>query len=84
MRLKILSLFFLLIILMFGCSQHVDYEIIIDKTIDQTAKQLKKEKDLFMIGTGGQMMGDIQLAEISFQYFHLVNLEEARALGFFK
>ena len=80
MRLKISTLFFLLIILLFGCAQHSDHEIIIDKIINKTEKQLKKEKDLFMIGTGGQMMGDIQLARISFQYFHLVNLEEARAL----
>ncbi len=51
-----------------------------DEVLYQTAQQLEKEKDLLAIGTGGQMMGDIQLARISFQYFHLVNLEESREL----
>ena len=73
-------LLFTIIILMFGCAQHSNHEIIIDRIINQTDLQLKKEKNLHAIGSGGSMMGDIQLAEIYFQYFHLVNLEEARVL----
>ena len=66
--------------LMCGCSQIEDYEVLADGVINQTTNQLEKEKDLFCVGTGGRMMGDIQLLRITFQYFHLVNLEESREL----
>jgi hypothetical protein len=46
----------------------------------QTAKKLKQEKDLCLIGTGGQMMNEIEMLDMGFQYFHEVNLEEARQL----
>ena len=65
---------------MLECVPCLDYEVLADKVISQTARQLKKEKDLIPVGTMGQMMGDIQAIGLSFQYFHLVNLEEAREL----
>ena len=66
--------------LMFGCSQAEDYPTLARQVRSQTTNQLEKEKNLFCVGTGGQMMGDIQAMEIVFQYFHLVNLEESREL----
>ncbi len=65
---------------MMGCVQYSSHEILADRIINQTSNQLEKEKDLLCVGTGGQMMGDIQLMRMSFQYFHLVNLEESRDL----
>jgi len=73
-------LLFITIVLITGCSQTEDYSVLSAQVRSQTAKQLKKEKDLIPVGSGGQMIGDIQLARIMFQYFHLVNLEEAREL----
>ncbi len=51
-----------------------------DAITNQTAKKLKQEKDLCLIGTGGQMMDKIEMLDMGFQYFHEVNLEEARQL----
>ena len=57
-----------------------DYEKIADKITNRTAEKLKKEKNLFLIGTGGQMMDDIQMMAMSFNYYHEVSLEQAREL----
>ncbi len=80
MGLKKTSFISILFFLMMGCVQYSSHEILADRIINQTSNQLEKEKDLVCSGTGGQMMGDIQVMDISFQYFHLVNLEEAREL----
>jgi len=47
---------------------------------DKTAKKLKDQKNLILIGTGGKMMDDIQAMDMSFNYYQVVNLEEARKL----
>lgn len=63
-----------------GCSQTEDYEVLATRIESQTAKQLKKEKGLIPIGNSGQMMGNIKSIGLSFNYYHLLNLEEAREL----
>ena len=68
----------------FGCSsfchQSQDYEKIADKITEKTAKKLKDQKNLVLIGTGGQMMHDIQAMDMSFNYYHEVDLKTAREL----
>jgi len=58
----------------------LDYEKIADGITNKTAKKLQKEKGLVLIGTGGQMMNDIQMMAMSFDLYREVNLEEAREL----
>ena len=77
-----ISPFFLSFLFMFGCSQPdpYNYSHIARQITKQTILQLKKEKGLIAAGTGGGMMGDIYNMGISFDYFHPVNLKEARKL----
>jgi hypothetical protein len=63
-----------------GCSQTEDYEVLATRIESQTAKQLKREKGLVPTGNSGQMMGNIKSMGLSFNYYHLLNLEEAREL----
>lgn len=74
----------LIFVSVLGCTsfgnQMPDYEKIADKITDRTAKKLKEEKKLILIGTGGRMMDDIQMMAMSFNYYHEVNLEQAREL----
>jgi hypothetical protein len=58
----------------------VSYITMANRLLSKTAKQLKVEKGLIPIGDMGQMMGNIQAMGLSFQYFHIINLEEARNL----
>ena len=51
-----------------------------DAITSQTIQKLQKEKDLQAIGTGGQMMNEIEMLHIAFRYFHEVSLEEGREL----
>jgi hypothetical protein len=60
--------------------QPLDYEQIADQITAKTGKQLKKEKGLILVGTGGRMMNDIQMMAMSFFLYHEVSLEEAREL----
>jgi hypothetical protein len=68
----------------YSCSsfnyQFPDYEKIADKITEKTAKKLKKQRSLCVIGTGGQMMHDIQMMAMSFNYYHEVDLKVAREL----
>jgi len=87
MKLTKYILVFLILTLTIGCSQaeiecsqEEDYEILGRKVRSQTAKQLRKEVDLIPAGTMGQMMGDIQAMGLSFNYYNLLDLEEARDL----
>jgi len=67
-----------------GCTslrdQMPNYEKIADAITGNTAKKLKKQKNLFLIGIGGRMMDDIQMMAMSFSYYHEVNVEQAREL----
>ena len=68
----------------FGCSffgyQSQDYEKIADKITERSAKKLKAQKGLVLIGTGGQMMHDIQMMAMSFNFYQEVDLSTARKL----
>ena len=57
-----------------------DYEKIADRVTREVARKLKKEKGLHCAGKGGGMMSDIQEMALSFQFFHEVDLTEAREL----
>ena len=80
MAVKNVLSYLILIFLCFGCERHSRHVVLADQLIDKIADQLQKEKELRMIGNGGQMMGDVQLIRIEFQYFHLVDLQDARKL----
>ena len=79
---KIIQRFFVSVFLIFlvGCSPSLDYEYLADQASYRTAKQLHEQKELYLFGTGGEMMGDIQMMDIAFHYYHIVNIEEARNL----
>ena len=53
-----------------------NYEKIANKITERTGKKLKEQKNLYLIGTGGGMMHDIQLMSMSFDYYQEVNLLE--------
>ena len=67
-----------------GCSffgyQSQDYEKIANKITERTAKKLKAQKRLVLIGTGGQMMHDIQMMAMSFNFYQEVDLRTGREL----
>ena len=76
----ILSMFSFL----FGCSsfgyQSPRYEQLADEITGKTAKKLKTQKGLFLIGIGGRMMDDIQVMKMSFEYYQEVDLKIGREL----
>lgn len=47
---------------------------------EKTGNELKEQKNLYLVGTGGRMMDDIQMMAMSFDYYQEVNLETAREL----
>lgn len=69
---------------LFGCSsfgyQSPRYVKLAHEITEKTAKELKAQKNLYLIGTGGQMMDDIQMMAMSFNYYQEVNLKTAREL----
>ena len=67
-------------ILNLACAKQSEDERLVDQIMAQTAGELKKEKKLSCVGTGGRMHDDITLLRMHFQYFQVVNLEEARKL----
>ena len=74
---------------LFGCSsfghQSPRYVQLAHEITEKTAKQLEEQKSLYLVGTGGQMMHDIQMMAMSFYYYQEVNLKAAREfinLGF--
>jgi len=79
-----LSLVLLIISLTFGCNSMTyklsDDEKIVNQITQETAKKLRENKNLVLIGTGGQMMHEIEMLAMSFNYYHEVNLEQAREL----
>jgi hypothetical protein len=70
--------------LFFGCSsfsyQSPHYVKLAHEITANTATKLEEQKRLYLIGTGGGMMHDIQAMHMSFQFFHEVDLQEAREL----
>jgi hypothetical protein len=69
---------------LFGCSsfgyQSPHYVKLAHEITANTAKKLEEQKKLYLIGTGGGMMHDIQAMHMSFQFFHEVDLKEGREL----
>ncbi len=57
-----------------------DYEKIADQITEKTTTKLAEQKNLVLVGTGGQMMNDIQMMAMSFNYYHEVDLKQARKL----
>ena len=57
-----------------------DYEKIADGITAKTGKKLEKEKGLLLIGTGGQMMNDIQMMMMGFNFYQGIDLKTARKL----
>ena len=53
---------------------------IVNRLRKETAKKLQKKKNLVLAGTGGQMMYDIEMLAMSFNYYQEVDLENAREL----
>ena len=82
--LRYVGMFVVVFLYIFGnSSQDVksqDYEQIADKITERTARKLKKEKGLILIGTGGQMMNDIQMMMMGFHFYKEVDIDTARVL----
>jgi len=75
-----IAVFSFLVVCFFLGHSEQDYEKIADKITDKTGKKLKAQKNLYLAGTGGQMMDDIQMMAMSFDYYQEVDLKTARKL----
>jgi hypothetical protein len=69
---------------LFGCScfghQSPRYIKLAHEITGKTAKKLKEQKGLSLAGTGGQMMDDIQMMMMGFNFYKVVDIETARQL----
>jgi hypothetical protein len=82
------SVFFFLIVLFSGCervffrpkSKMSTKQQLINEVRQKAAVQLKKEKNLIPIGTGGQAMNEIVMLAIDFLYYQPVEVENGRKL----
>jgi hypothetical protein len=77
-------LYLIAISLLGGCS-YGDYQInkkvvIANEVRQRAAIQLYREKGLRLCGTGGQMMDQIKMLALSFDYNHEIGIEEGRDL----
>jgi len=72
------------LILVLGCSSLgysiPHYETLADKLTRKTAKKLEAQTGLYLIGTGGQMMDDIQKMMMGFAFYQVIDIEIARSL----
>lgn len=73
-------LVFILAVSLHSCGNYQGHEKIADQITAKTAKKLKLEKDLHLIGTGGGMLDHIRTMGMSFEYFHEITIEEGREL----
>jgi hypothetical protein len=53
------------------------------KITNEAGRQLEKEKGLILVGTGGEMMYDIQMMMMGFDFYQEVTIENARELLLF-
>lgn len=60
--------------------QFTNDEKLADEIIKKVAYELKREKGLIPCGTGGQMMDEIQMLALSFDYNKNISIEEGRQL----
>jgi hypothetical protein len=72
----------LIMTVFFACSSYEipDYEKMADQITAKTAKKLKAKKGLALIGTSGQMMKNIQMMAMHFNFYREVDIETARNL----
>ncbi len=64
-------------------SKEEDYEKLGNVITTKTANRLRIEKGLYLIGTGGQMMDDIQIMGMGFEFFHPIDIKKGRELLLF-
>ena len=68
----------------FACSsfgyQSPRYVILAHEITAKTGRELQVEKQLYLVGTGGRMMHDIQMMQMSFDYYQEVSVTSAREL----
>jgi len=79
-----LFFYFGVIVVMFSCSSY-DYQPsayvkMADEITAKTAQKLRGEKGLILVGTGGQMMDDIQMLMMGFHFYKEVDIGTARQL----
>ncbi len=78
------GVFLLVFSSIFSCStvgyQSPRYVKLAHEITANTARKLEKEKKLYLVGTGGGMMHDIQAMHMSFDYYQEVDLQTAREL----
>ena len=69
---------------LFGCSafghQSPLYVKLAKQITATTAERLEKQKKLHLVGTGGEMMDDIQMMAMSFYFYSIVDADVARNL----
>jgi len=65
-----------------GCTQNVsDKKMALANDLrKQVAAQLKTDKELYPCGSGGQMMDEIKMLALSFNYYKDIDIPEARKL----
>jgi hypothetical protein len=56
------------------------YVYLADEITEKTAHKLEEQKDLYLIGTGGGMIKDIQMMAMSFAFYRKIDLKTAREL----
>ncbi len=83
MKLRLI-IYFILYCLFTACTS-LSYEIsedekIVNKITSETARKLKREKKLYLVGTGGRMMHEVEMMYMGFDFFKEINLNEAREL----
>jgi hypothetical protein len=81
---KIVS-FFTFIFMFFGLPMYAAselpvYEKYVDEIIDSFAKEMKKEKKLLCIGSGGRMPYNVETIRIMFVAYQKSSIEDARKL----
>jgi len=72
----------ILILVCFSCDSHQrpEYVKIAYKITYQTAKKLRREKGLFLFGTGGGMINDIKIMSMDFHFYRPLAIEAFRSL----
>jgi hypothetical protein len=75
----ILGMFFMFLFCSFN-PESEDYEKLANKITHKVANQLLIEKNMHLIGTGGQMMDDIQMMAMSFEVYRPIDVLKARRL----
>jgi len=75
-----MKIILLLLLFVFSCHQPSTKQQLVNEIRNKVATQLKNEKKLFPIGTGGQMMDQIEMLALSFDYYGEIGIEEGREL----